>query len=175
MSRPSRHLWRRPASGAGFAATPHAGVKEDTDRMKKRKAVNPKRRLRAAPVSPEERRTLAELAERVIYGGNPEHKRNPGGFRLSPPSLPRPGKTLCDGAQVFEPVLAEALLKDGVRRGLVSTQERNGWPQNVWAVAANGVALEAMLENQDTGVYHGYPMLSDDPLREEVLQRWNLP
>lgn len=143
--------------------------------MKKRTTVNPKRRLRAAPVWAEERLTLAALAEGAVYGGNPEHKSNPGDFRLSPASLPRPGKTLCDGAQVFERALAESLLKEGLRRGLVSTQERNGWPQNVWAVAENGVALEAMLENQETSVYHGYPMLSDDPLREEVLRRWNLP
>ena len=143
--------------------------------MKKRKTVNPKRRLRPVPASPEQRRALAELAERVVYGGNPEHKREPGDFRLSPPSLPRPSKTLCDGAQVFERALAERLLREGVRQGLVSIQERNGWPQNVWAVTESGVPLEAMLENQDAGIYHGYPLLSDDPLREDVLKRWNLP
>jgi len=143
--------------------------------MKKRTTVSPKRRLRPAPVWGEELLTLAALAELAVYGGNPEHKRNPGDFGLSPPSLPRPGKTLCDGAQVFERAVAEALLKEGIERGLVSVQVRNGWPQNVWAVADNGVPLEAMLENQERGVYHGYPMLSDDPLREEVLQRWNAP
>jgi hypothetical protein len=59
-----------------------------------------------------------------------------------------------------------------MRKGLVSVQERNGWPQNVWAVAANGVPVEAMLENQEIGTYHGYPMLTGDPLRDEVLRRW---
>jgi hypothetical protein len=54
----------------------------------------------------------------------------------------------------------------------MSVQERYGWPQNVWAVAPNGTALEAMLENPSTGTYHGYPMQEDDPLAEEVFERW---
>jgi hypothetical protein len=29
-----------------------------------------------------------------------------------------------------------------------------------------------MLENPAIGAYHGYPMLEDDPLAEEVLERW---
>jgi hypothetical protein len=63
-------------------------------------------------------------------------------------------------------------LRQGVRRGLVSIQERQGWPQNVWAVAPNSIPLEAMLENPAAGAYHGYPMLKDDPLADEVLERW---
>lgn len=141
--------------------------------MKKRKTSNPKRRLRNAPISEQEMQRLREWAEGATYGGNPEHKRNPGDFALTPPARPRPGKTLCDGAEVFERAVAEDLLTNGILRGLVSVQERNGWPQNVWAVTENGVPLEAMLDNQETGNYHGYPMLSDDPLREEVLTRWN--
>ncbi len=52
-------------------------------------------------------------------------------------------------------------------------QERNGWPQNVWAAHQGRIPLEAMLENPETGTYHGYPMLSYDPLYHEVLKRWN--
>lgn len=141
--------------------------------MKRRMTPNPKRRLRAVPAASEQQ-VLGELAEQVSYGGNPEHKRDPGDFGLDPPSQPRQGKTLCDEAQIFNRARAKGLLREGIRRGLISVQERNGWPQNVWAVAENGVPLEAMLENQQTGAYHGYPMLSDDPLREEVLDRWNL-
>jgi len=40
------------------------------------------------------------------------------------------------------------------------------------AVADNGVPLEAMLENAETGAYHGYPMLPIDPLVEDVRTRW---
>ncbi|MGQ0664986.1 MAG: hypothetical protein ACT4P2_15675 [Pseudomonadota bacterium] len=140
--------------------------------MRKRKTPNPKRRLRVVPLSADDPRVLAELAARVRYGGNPEHKCNPGDFDLSPSSQPRPGKTLCDDAKVFRRVLAIELLRTGVCHGLVSVQMRNGWPQNVWAVVENGVPLEAMLENPEMGVYHGYPMLADDPLRDEVLVRW---
>ena len=116
-----------------------------------------------------------QLAEKVTYGGNPEHKRNPGDFGLQPPSIPRQGKSLCDDTEILSRHGAESLLREGIRRGLVSVQERNGWPQNVWAVTANFVALEAMLENAQTGTYHGYPMLPSDPLVEKVLERWSKP
>jgi hypothetical protein len=49
-------------------------------------------------------------------------------------------------------------------------QERDGWPQNVWAVTERGEPLEAQLEGQ--GVYHGYPMAEADPFREKILDRW---
>lgn len=106
------------------------------------------------------------------YRGNPAHKSNPGDFGLTPPRDPRPDKSLCDEAEVFTRQEAERLLRSGLRRGLVSVQERNGWPQNVWAVANNGVALEAMLENEATGTYHGYPMTESDPLNRTVIRRW---
>lgn len=141
--------------------------------MKKRHNFNPKRRLHAAPGTPEERRALRELAERVRYGGNPEHKRAPGDFGLAPPSLPRQGKTLCDDARILQRLAAIALLKEGLERGLISVQARNGWPQNVWAVTADGCPLEA--EREGDGVYHGYPMPEADPSREAVLARWNRP
>ncbi len=48
----------------------------------------------------------------------------------------------------------------------------NGFPKNVWVVTEDGIPLEAQLENQETGVYHGYPMPLDDPFREKVLERW---
>ena len=46
---------------------------------------NPKRRLLQPSAEDVER--LCVLAEKVVYGGNPEHKRNPGDFGLTPPSL----------------------------------------------------------------------------------------
>jgi hypothetical protein len=137
-----------------------------------RDRFNPKRRLQPIAGTTAERRSLDALARRVRYGGNPEHKRNPGDFGLTPPSSPRPGKTLCDDANVHSRSEAVALLQAGLRRGLVSAQTRNDWPQNVWAVTAAGIPLEAELENQATGSYHGYPMPHNDPLLEDVLKRW---
>jgi hypothetical protein len=114
---------------------------------------------------------VEELAKHARYSGNPEHKRNPGDFGLDPPSSPRPGKTLCDVVEIQTRVAAVALLRAGLRKGTFSVQERGGWPQNVWAVTADGEPLEAQLEGE--GVYHGYPMPQDDPFREDVLARWN--
>ena len=31
---------------------------------------------------------LEQLGQRLNYGGNPEHKRNPGDFGLTPPAVP---------------------------------------------------------------------------------------
>ena len=141
--------------------------------MPKRRTGNPKRRLCDAPASPQRQQELAEIAQRATYAGNPVHKRNPGDFGLTPPSHPRLDKTLCDGAGIVERAVAQALLREGICRGLISVQERNGWPQNVWAVTDGGMPLEAALENAETGAYHGYPLLVDDPLYEVLLTRWN--
>jgi len=140
--------------------------------VKPRRSFNPKRQLARPPQSAEERQYLAELAARACYGGNPEHKSNPGDFGLDPPSQPRQGKTLCDGAGIFTRAIAEGLVREGIRRGLVSQAGRGEWPKNVWAVTAGGVPVEAMLENRETGTYHGYPMPDHDPLSAQVLERW---
>ena len=134
-----------------------------------RKSFNPKRRIRPLPIKKE---LLATLTKRVQYGGNPEHKMNPGDFGLEPPSSPRPDKTLCDGTGIFERNKAVTLLREGIRRGLISVQERDGLPQNIWAVTPDGIPLEAQLENQATATYHGYPMTPGDPLGQEIVKRW---
>jgi hypothetical protein len=140
--------------------------------MRPRRIPNPKRRLRPMQQGEEAIAYLKQLATKITYGGNPEHKRNPGDFGLQPPSQPRQGKTLCDEAEIFTRCDAQSLLREGARRGVISVQERDGWPQNVWAIAPNGIAVEAMLENSRTGQYHGYPMLEGDPLADEVRKRW---
>lgn len=117
--------------------------------------------------------SLEALAGAVVYCGNPAHKKNPGDFGLTPPAGARSSKSLCDVAQIFEKAVAQRLLQEGARRGLVSTQFRGGWPQSIWAVTEQGVVLEAQLENQVTGAYHGYPLPPSDPLTELVMQQWN--
>lgn len=136
----------------------------------RRRTYNPKRRLCPADELPARRSALLRRIKDLRYSGNPEHKRNPGDFGLAPPSGPRPGKTLCDQVEIYSRAEALELLKEGVRRGTFSTQERDGWPQNVWAVTEDREALEAQLEGQ--GAYHGYPMPEADPFREKVLERW---
>ena len=136
--------------------------------LAKRTSFNPKRRIASAPVQAD----LDRLAERVVYRGHPAHKRNPGDFGLEPPLGPRPGKTLCDLAGIFNRAVAQQLLREGIRSGLVSQQGGAGYPQNVWAVSAQGVPLEAQFENAGDASYHGYPMPEDDAFREKVLEKW---
>lgn len=128
--------------------------------------------MRAKPESSTEIAAFEKLADKVTYTGYSAHKKNPGDFKLTPPNAPRQGKTLCDSAGIYRRSVAEALLKTGLQRGLVSVQERKGWPQNVWAVHDNSIPVEAMLENAENGTYHGYPLQRDDPFAEEVLKRW---
>ena len=112
------------------------------------------------------------MAEHVDYGGNPEHKKNPGDFGLNPPADPRPGKSLCDVAAIFTRDLALVLLRKGLSRGLVSDRFVDEWPKNIWSVTDTGILLEAQLENKMFGTYHGYPMPDSDPMAAEVLRRW---
>jgi hypothetical protein len=135
----------------------------------KRTTFNTKRSIAKAPSAGD----LNRWGQTVRYGGNPEHKRNPGDFGLTPPASPRADKTLCDGARVLERKVALALLREGIRRGLVSSQIRQGYPQNIWAVTDEGIPLEAQLENPGNGTYHGYPMPANDPFRDKVTEKWS--
>jgi len=139
--------------------------------MRKRKTFNPKRRLCPKQRFAERLEFIRGLARRTRYNGNPEHKRTSGDFGLDPPSLARPGKTLCDDVNIRSRAEALELLRAGLMKGLISVQERGDWPQNVWAVTSDGQPVEAQLEGD--GAYHGYPMPMNDPLREDVLTRWN--
>ena len=85
--------------------------------MKRRTTKFSPNRMIAEPGPSEEAKRLASS---LGYGGNPEHKRNPGDFGLNPPSQPRLGKTLCDEAVILTRRGALSLLREGARRNLVS-------------------------------------------------------
>ena len=71
--------------------------------MKRRYSqFNPKRKLLTPAQAQARADELLTLANRADYGGNPEHKKNPGDFGLTPPSDPRQGKSLCDVAKIFK-------------------------------------------------------------------------
>jgi hypothetical protein len=60
-----------------------------------------------------------KLVVEVRYAGNPEHKRNPRDFGLTPPLRPRPDKTLCDDVAVTTRSQALArLVAEHLRAGL---------------------------------------------------------
>jgi len=136
--------------------------------MIRRRSHNPKRAIREDCHGID----LTALAKNVSYGGNPEHKRNPGDFGLTPPAQPRADKTLCDSVNIFQKSEAEALLREGIHRGLISRRMVNNFPQNIWVVTENGQPLEGQLENSEKGVYHGYPLPKTDPFYQIVLARW---
>lgn len=142
--------------------------------MKRRSGTfNPKRRMLKIEACDFPR--LRELSAKVQYGGNPEHKKNPGDFNLTPPSDPRPGKSLCDAVRIFSRPVAEDLLKQGARAGLVSDRMVDDtWPKNIWAVTVDGEPLEAQLESPEQGTYHGYPMPPEDPFYQEVIEQWKI-
>ena len=133
---------------------------------------NPKRKLLTPAQALARADEFGSLADRARYGGNPEHKKNPGDYGLTPPSDPRQGKSLCDIAKIFERGEAEKLLQAGLRSGLVSDRMVGDWPKNVWSVTDDGCAMEAQLENPEVGSYHGYPIPETDPLLLEVKRRW---
>lgn len=138
------------------------------------KAYNTNRKIQRN-LSPE---YCAELAKKVGYGGNPEHKRNPGNFGLSPPSshLKNPTKALCDTVNITTRKNALKNLKAGVKKGLISKQTRgeepHDYPQNIWSVLEDGTVLEAQLENSGLGTYHGYPLPEADPFVKVVRKHW---
>lgn len=141
--------------------------------MRKRNGqFNPKRRIRKLDMC--DFHSLVNLASQAQYGGNPEHKRNPGDFNLTPPSGPRAGKSLCDAAEVFTRREALQLLRKGIKNGLVSDRFMGQWPKNVWSVMDDETPLEAQLESAEQGSYHGYPMQIEDPFCEEVIKQWRL-
>lgn len=133
-----------------------------------KRRYNPKREI-VAVLSDEGKQ---RLRDNVRYGGNPEHKRNPGDFGLTPPASPRRDKTLCDVVGIFHREVALEHLRRGIERGLVSTQFAGDWPQNIWSLTDDGRPLEAQLENVGQGVYHGYPLPESDPFADVVREAW---
>jgi hypothetical protein len=136
--------------------------------VKKRTKFNPKRAIDVDC----SKALLDLLLKRVKYGGNPEHKRNPQDFGLTPPSNPRPDKSLCDTIGSVTKGDAVNLLRKGVEHGLVSKRCRGKYPQNIWSVTEDGLPVESQLENSENGTYHGYPMPESDPFRKTVLEHW---
>lgn len=112
---------------------------------------------------------LDTLAERARYGPNRHHKRKmfdgcAGSARLD--------KTLCDGAWANTQQKSEALLREGIRRGMISEQTHNAWPQNVWAVDQQNEVYQANLTNSGTGEYHGFPIRGEGSFLSLIRSEW---
>src|SRR5260370_29669371 len=139
--------------------------------MKRRTGYTPKRQIGHVDMPSLSDRQA--LVARVQYGGNPEHKRSPGDYGLTPPAQPRPGKTLCDAIRQIPKEEAVELLRAGILKGMISQCGAGHWPKHIWTVSAEGEVFEAQLENAQRGTYHGYPMPEDDDFRRMALQEWS--
>jgi hypothetical protein len=135
-----------------------------------RTKFNRKRRFASSLPTPE---ALKKLAAEVRYDGKPDHKRNPGDFGLTPPSLPRDDKSLCDEIHLFRRTEALRLLRLGLEKGMISEWDGTGFPKNIWSMTEDGIPLEAQLGNRGNGTYHGYPLEVNDDFRDSVIARWN--
>lgn len=139
-----------------------------TKAAKHRRATE--RRIRTTALTADER---AHLQAHARYEGSPHHKRDPNDFGLTPPTAPRPDKTLCDEADVCEKAIALKLFQLAINRGLASeTVASSGFPKQLWAVDENGQVFEAMYGGSKVGAYHGYPIRRTDPLFDEVTVAW---
>jgi hypothetical protein len=138
--------------------------------MQRYKKFNPKRRIAAPELIDRDNRR--KLADRLVYSGNPEHKRNPGDFGLIPPSQPRRGKSLCDSAAIYTRSEALRYLKIGLEKGAISETLIDGWPKIIWAVTGDGIPLEAQKDGDCS--YHGYPMPLEDPMSSEIKKFWKM-
>ena len=112
---------------------------------------------------------LQRMAEKARYRPSPYHKAD---SSATGKGAPRPDKTVCGSSELVGCRDAVGLLKAGILRGMTSSQVRNGWPQNVWAVDGEGIVYEAQLGNSELGEYHGYPMKADDHFSRFVRREW---
>lgn len=136
--------------------------------QRKRRSVSPDRRI--TPAGSISATDLKALTKRLTYGGSSYHKLRPNDYGLSPPFSPRPHKSPCDDLRAVPKAEAIRLLKEGIRRGMVSALAGGGVPKYVWAVAEDGLVFEAKTDPPNT-VYHGYRLLEDDADMREVVQR----
>jgi len=128
------------------------------------------RTLRDAPLSEDER---AFLRANAAYEGSPFHKRSPNDFGLTPPTYPRPDKTLCDEAGITRKAIALALFARAIESGLVSAATTaDGFPKQLWVVDDQERVFELMYGGSRTGRYHGYPLRTRDPWSDEIKRAW---
>ena len=135
--------------------------------MPVRNANNPKRRI-----APQGSFDPDHLVRRPRYLGSPHHKKYPADYGFNPPTAPRPHKSLCDGKRIVTLGEAEVLFRNGMKYGMVSRHEVNGFPKYVWTVDENGDVYEAKL-GHDGRSYHGYRLGADDrAMRRQVIKEW---
>ena len=120
---------------------------------------------------------LRVLSGQVTYRGNPKHKLHP---NLKHPGIEPGGnrsRSVCDKVKSLDlsQKEASALLKEGVRKGLVSATSTKKFPNFIWAVSSRGQPYEAKQSKDKAGEYYGYPLLGDEDQRflKALKARWS--
>ena len=139
---------------------------------RKRQSNRPDRRILGANLLTSEELDRIRLVAR--YTGAPYHKLHPGDYGLSPPSDPRPSKSVCDDRRPLLKHEAESLLREGIRRGMISQPKPGQLPKYVWAVDDQKQVYEAKTDPLLGSAYHGYRLGDDEyQMRANVLSAWN--
>lgn len=139
---------------------------------KKRQSNRPDRRIApVGAVSPDE---LQRIEQTASYGGSAYHKLHPGDYKLDPPFSPRLSKSVCDDRRIVLKAEAAALLKAGIRKGMVSRPNPGQLPKYVWSVDADGEVYEAKTAPDRGDPYHGYRLGEDEgQMRDFIKAEWN--
>lgn len=139
--------------------------------MTKRQSNRPDRRV--APADSYAADELAELAAKVRYVGNGNHKLRPGDYGFVPPYNPRPSKSPCDEVRRILREEASELFRRGIAQGMVSKFTSDGVPKYVWAVDENEEVYEAKTKPEREVDYHGYRIGDDEKdMRRYILEEW---
>ena len=140
--------------------------------MPKRQSNRIKRRI--VPKDAIDSKVLDQYANQARYIGSPIHKRHPADYGFHPPVSPRLDKSLCDGSRRMHLAEAQALFREGIKRGMISTCTESELPKYVWAVDVAGHVYEAK-RGGDGSEYHGYELGDDDgDMKRLVIKEWDL-
>lgn len=139
-----------------------------------RSSFNPKRKL--AESESIDRARIAALRRQFSYEGSSKHKRWPQNYGLDPYRGERRDAMLCDAHARFDnrsmSSIRSVLLARCLGAALVGDRWEGPGPKELWTVSDSGWIFEAQKTNPDTAEYHGYPMALNDPLAQDVYDRF---
>lgn len=122
------------------------------------RAPRRKRPLHRHVVRPGPDVNLAEIAERVVYVGSPEHKDTPSFVGLA---KPRADASICDKEISDDRKLVAEWLRRAIMRGAVGGMWEGDFPRYAWHKEGD-LVYEARLVNRELGQYKGYPLNETD-------------
>ena len=141
--------------------------------------MRPRRRGRAiskkvvACMSDLDESELECMASEVQYHPSEFHKTLEAlqRWNLSSPGRRR-GKMACpDTGPVSSRKRVVRLLKEAIRRGMVSRARRDSWPNRVWAIGPDDGVYEAKLTK--AGLYHAFPLRGPSAFVRHLRIEWS--